>query len=209
MHLASTFDVTSLCKLRKLGFSQKPTRGSAKAVEMRWAQVVFFKKVHVAGILSAFGLTEEAKVAMGPSFDGWAMATKAEQRLSDGSDAANAFWAAVGTGSDKNERVTMECFGIVRVLAGASGGGAGATGGLTAPPPTPPTPPGATTDGVYGLLFGFLSGDALVQAKMMALQLIFRTKPSVREYRAREGGRIRLGPQGLDRVAPRRTRARD
>ena len=107
VHLSSTFDVTSLYKLRKLGFSQKPTRGSAKAVEMRWAQVVFFKNVHVAEIISAFGLTEEAKVAVGPSFDGWAMATKAEQRLSDGSDAANAFWAAVGTGSDKNDRVTL------------------------------------------------------------------------------------------------------
>ena len=50
----NAFDVTSLYKLRKLGYKLKPKSGASKATEMRWAQVIFFKKVHVAEILSAW-----------------------------------------------------------------------------------------------------------------------------------------------------------
>ena len=80
---------------------------------MRWAQVIFFKKVHVAEILSALGFTEEAKLAVGPTGEGWSSATKVEQCLSDGSAAANAFWAAIGPGPDKKDRVTAACFDVV------------------------------------------------------------------------------------------------
>ena len=52
---------------------------------MRWAQVIFFKKVHVAEILSALGFTKEAKLAVGPTGEGWSSATKVEQCLSGGS----------------------------------------------------------------------------------------------------------------------------
>ena len=41
LHLNNSFDVTSLYKLRKLGHKLKPKSGSAKATEMRWAQVIF------------------------------------------------------------------------------------------------------------------------------------------------------------------------
>ena len=95
--------MTSLYKLRKLGYKQEPSRGASKATEMRWVQVIFFKKVHVAEVLSAWGCTDGAKVAVGPTGDGWAMATKVEQHLSDGSAAANAFWAAIGTGWPRQE----------------------------------------------------------------------------------------------------------
>ena len=189
--MSTAFDVTSLCKLRKLGYTQKPSRGSSKAVEMRWAQVIFLKKVHVAEILSALGFTDEAKVAVGPTGDGWAMPTKVEQYLSDGSAAANTFWAAIGTGPDKNDRVTAACFDVVRVLAGASGSGSGGTASATAPPPAPPPPPTATADGMCSLMFGFLAGGALVQAKAMALQLIF---PGNRRYE--NDGRVRAGAFG-------------
>ena len=180
VHLNNAFDVTSLYKLRKLGYSQKPSRGSTKATEMRWAQVIFLKKVHVAEILSALGLVDEAKAAVGPTGEGWSSAMKAEQCLADGSAAASAFWAAIGTGPDKNDRVTAACFDVVRVLAGgASGSGSGGAGASTKPPPAPPPPPATTADGMYGLMFGFLAGDALVQAKGMALQVIF---PGNRRY---------------------------
>ena len=132
VHLDNAFDVTSLCELRKLGYTQKPSRGSSKATEMRRAQVIFLKKAHVAEILPALGFADEAKVAVGPTGDGWAMATKVEQYLSDGSAAANVFWEAIGTGPDKNGRVTAACFDVVRVLAGASGSGSGGTAGATA-----------------------------------------------------------------------------
>ena len=104
VHLNTSFDVTSLYKLRKLGHSLEPKSGSSKATEMRWAQVIFLKKVHVAAILSAWGYANEAKVAVGPSGAGWEMATKAEQLISDDSTATKAFWAAIGSGPDKSDR---------------------------------------------------------------------------------------------------------
>ena len=188
LHLNNSFDVTSLYKLRKLGHTLKPKSGSTKATEMRWAQVIFFKKVHVAEILSAWGYADEAKVAIGPTGSGWEMATMVEQFLSDDSAATKAFWAAIGSGPDKSDRVTAACFDAVRVLAGASSSGSGGIAGAPAPPPTPPTPSATTADGMYGLMFGFLAGDALVQAKAMALQLIF---PGNRRYE--NDGLVRSG----------------
>ena len=188
LHLNNSFDVTSLYKLRKLGHKLKPKSGSAKATEMRWAQVIFFKKVHVAEILSAWGYANEAKVAVGPTGSGWEMATMVEQFLSDDSAATKAFWAAIGSGPDKSDRVTAACFDAVRVLAGASSSGSGGTASVPAPPPTPPTPPATTADGMYGLMFGFLAGDALAQSKAMALQLIF---PGNRRYE--NDGLVRSG----------------
>ena len=91
VHLANAFDVTNLCKLRELGYSQKPPRVATKAAEMRWAQVIFFKKATIAEICSAWGFTEAAKAAVGPTGEGWSSTTKVEQCLSDGSAAANAF----------------------------------------------------------------------------------------------------------------------
>ena len=120
VNLNNAFDVmTSLYKLRKMGYTQKPSRGSSKAAEMRWAQVIFLKKAHMAEILSALSFADEAKVAVGPTGDGWAMATKVEQYLSDGSAAANTFWAAISTGPDKNDRVTEACFEVVQSCTGA------------------------------------------------------------------------------------------
>ena len=79
MHLTTAFDVASLCKLRKLGYSQKPPRTATKAAEMRWAQVIFFKKSTVAEICSALGFTEEAKAAVGPTSEGWSSALMVER----------------------------------------------------------------------------------------------------------------------------------
>ena len=79
VHLANVFDVTSLCKLRKLGYSQKPPRTATKAADMQWAQVIFFKKVHVAEILSVWGFAEAAKATVGPTSEGRSSATKLER----------------------------------------------------------------------------------------------------------------------------------
>ena len=185
--------MTSLCKLRKLGYSQKPPRVATKAAEMRWAQVIFFKKATVTEICSAWGFTEAAKAAVGPTGEGWSSATKVKQCLSDGSAAANAFWEAISTGPDKKDRVTQACFEVVRVLAGASSGGSGAAASAPASAPAPapaPAPASSATAGsMHSHMFGFfLSGDALVQAKAMALKLIF---PNNRRYE--NDGLVRAG----------------
>ena len=162
---------------------------------MRWAQVIFFKKATVSEICSAWGFTEAAKPAVGPTSEGWSSALMAERCLAEGSPAADAFWAAISTGPDKQDRVTEACFQVVRVLAGASSGGSGGTTASSAPAPAPaPTPvpaPSATADSMHGLIFGFLSGDALVQAKAMALQLIY---PKNRRYE--NDGLVRAGAFG-------------
>ena len=190
LHLTTAFDVTSLYTLRKLGYSQKPSRGATKAAEVRWAQVIFFKKSSVAEICSALGFTEEAKAAVGPTSEGWSSALKVERCLPDGSPAADAsFWEAIRTGPDKQGRVTQACFQVVRVLAGASSSGSGGTASAPpAPAPAPAPAPSATADSMYDQMFGFLSGDALVQAKAMTLQLIY---PKNRRYE--NGGLVRAG----------------
>ena len=142
----------------------------------------------MAEILSAWGYANEAKVAVGPTGSGWEMATMVEQFLSDDSAATKAFWAAIGSGPDKSDRVTAACFDVVRVLAGASSSGSGGTASAAAPPPAPPPPPATTADGMHGLMFGFLAGDALAQSKAMALQLIF---PGNRRYE--NDGLVRAG----------------
>ena len=84
--------------------------------------MVFIKKATVAEmktICAAWSMAEAAEAAVGPTVAGWSSATQLEQCLSRCSEAADAFWAAVGSGPDKHERATKARFVVVRVVAGA------------------------------------------------------------------------------------------
>ena len=74
------------------------------------------------------------------------------------------------------------------MLAGASSDGSGGAASAPAPAPAPVPTPSATAGSMHSHMFGFLSGDALVQTKAMALQLIF---PKNRRYE--NDGLVRAG----------------
>ena len=179
VHLTNALDVTSLYKLRQLGFQQKPSRGATKAVEMRFEKITFIKKVTVQQICSAWSLTDAAEAATKPAVESWPSAVRAEQCLTERSEAATAFWKALGSGTDKAAKVTEACFEVVRVLSGRQGGGDGAGAPAPSQPPAPTPAASVTADQMYATMFEFLAGDAAHQAKGLALQII---DPKNRRY---------------------------
>ena len=87
--------------------------------------------------------------------------------LAEESDSAAAFWAALGSGADKNASVPMACMAVVRASSRP------AAGAPPPPPAGPPPPPPVSTEDIFRCFFDGFAPPPLGSAKALSLQVLF------------------------------------